>query len=463
MDRRISALRTAALLGSAAERSPAYLGIADGLRLLVTDGRIAPGTRLPSERELTEALGVSRTTVTRAYGELRDRGYLESRQGSGSVVRMPTVAGGGVDNLLSPGRLAEGGIDLTCAAPVAPTGIARGYERAVAELPAYLTGTGYYPSGVPALREAIARWYDVRGLPTSPDQVLVTSGGLAAIALVARALIGSGDRVLVESPTYPNAIAAFRRSGARVVSAAEWNVPAALAYVIPDFHNPTGHLMPGTERAALAATLRRTRTVPVVDETMVELAIDDVEMPAPFATYARGAITIGSASKAFWGGLRVGWVRAPLSRMGDLVAARLSLDLGAPLLEQLAVKHLLAERETVLAARRGQLRLARDVLASAMADRLPDWRFDLPAGGQALWCELPLPLSSALTAASEEHGVLLAAGPSFAPEGGMERHLRLPFTAAPELLEEAVKRIAVAWEDAQRRRTRRATRSPLVA
>ena len=120
MDRRISAQRTAALLGSAAQRSPAYLGIADALRLLVTDGRIPPGTRLPSERELTEALGVSRTTVTRAYGELRDRGYLESRQGSGSVTRLPTVAGGGVDNLLSPGRTAEGAIDLTCAAPVAP-------------------------------------------------------------------------------------------------------------------------------------------------------------------------------------------------------------------------------------------------------------------------------------------------------------------------------------------------------
>ena len=69
---------------------------------------------------------------------------------------------------------------------------------------------------------------------------------------------------------------------------------------------------------------------------MVELAVDDVDMPAPFASYSKDAITVGSASKAFWGGLRVGWVRAPHARMGDLVSARLSLDLGAPLLEQLA-------------------------------------------------------------------------------------------------------------------------------
>ncbi|HSV37916.1 MAG TPA: PLP-dependent aminotransferase family protein [Nocardioidaceae bacterium] len=464
MDRRISATRTAELLGSAADRSPAYLGISDGLRLLITDGRVAPGTRLPSERELTGALGVSRTTVTRAYADLRDRGYLASRQGSGSVTQLPTVAGSGVDNLLSPGRSAEGALDLTCAAPVAPTGIAQAYEHAVADLPAYLTGTGYFPSGVPVLRESIARWYDERGLPTKPEQVLVTSGGLAAIALVARALVRTGERVLVENPTYPNAIAAFRRSGARVLTSADWDAPAAAAYLIPDFQNPTGALLTNDERTRLAATLRRNRTVPVVDETLVELAIDDVEMPAPFASFARDTITIGSSSKAFWGGLRVGWVRAPEQRMGDLVSARLSLDLGAPLLEQLAVNYLLAERGSVLTARRAQLRESRGALVDALRTHLPDWRFDVPVGGQALWCELPLPLSSALTAAAEERGVLLAAGPSFAAEGGMERFIRVPYTAAPDVLEDAATRLADAWQMAQRRRARkRPGRSALVA
>ncbi len=462
MDRRISAARTAALLGSAADRSPAYLGIADALRLLISDGRVPPGTRLPSERELTDALGVSRTTVTRAYAELRDRDYVASRQGSGTVAQLPTT-GAGVDNLLSPGRGGDGFLDLTCAAPVAPTGIAQAYEHAVAELPAYLQGTGYYPSGLPALREAIARWYDERGLATTPDQVLVTTGGLAAIAIVARALVGPGDRVLVENPTYPNAIAAFRRSGARVAAAGEWDVPAAVAYLIPDFQNPTGALMPSEERASLAGRLRRHRTLPVVDETLVELAIDDVAMPAPFATHSKQAVCIGSASKAFWGGLRIGWVRAPEQRLGDLVSARLSLDLGAPLLEQVAVMHLLADRDSVLAVRREHLRESRDALVRAMHHRLPDWRFEVPVGGQALWCELPLPLSSALTAAAEEHRLLLASGPSFAAEGGLERYLRVPFTASPDVLEVAVERLAAAWESAQHRRTRKAGRSPLVA
>src|SRR5688572_10427187 len=114
MERTISADRVATLLGPALDRSPAYVGLADGLRMLISDGRITVGTRLPSERELTTRLGVSRTTVTRAYGRLRERGYLVSRQGSGSLAQLPTARGGRQDHLLSPGDFPEESIDLTC-------------------------------------------------------------------------------------------------------------------------------------------------------------------------------------------------------------------------------------------------------------------------------------------------------------------------------------------------------------
>jgi DNA-binding transcriptional MocR family regulator len=319
MERRISASRVATLLGSALDRSPAYLGLADGLRLLVTDGRITVGTRLPSERELTAQLGVSRTTVTRAYRLLRERGYLTSRQGAGSVASLPTAPGGASDNLLSPGGSPDDSIDLTCAASAAPPGMTGAYEVALAQLPSYLGGAGYFPSGVPALREAIARRYDERGLPTSPDQIVITSGALGATAIVTRALTGVGDRVLVESPTYPNAIATFRRSGTRVVGAGVdptgWDTEAlkatirqvapSVAFVIPDFHNPTGMLMSDEQRAELGRALGQARATTIVDETLVEMAIDDVEMPRPMAAFAPESVSIGSASKAFWGGLRI--------------------------------------------------------------------------------------------------------------------------------------------------------------
>lgn len=476
MTRRVSAARTAALLGGAADRAPAYRGIADALRLLISDGRIPAGTTLPSERELTAALGVSRTTVTRAYAHLREAGYLASRRGSGSLTQLP---GARVldDRLLDPGPGQPGSINLTCAAPTAPPGVAAAYEAAVAELPAHLSTYGYYPSGLPDLRAAIALRYAERGLPTDPDQVLVTSGALSALAVVARAFVDPGDRVLTESPTYPNAIAILRGARARVAGAdidqAGWatsslvdavgQVRPALAYLMPDFHNPTGLLMDDDERGRLAGALRRSRTLPVVDETMAELAIDDGDaLPLPFAAHAPGTLTVGSASKAFWGGLRIGWIRAPEPRMAALVAARMTLDLGAPVLEQLALLHLMRRRDEVLGLRRAQLGESRAALVSALAQELPSWRYRVPRGGMTLWCELPRPCSTALVTAAAQHGVQLAAGPLFAPEGGLERFVRLPYAHAPETLAEAVGRLAAAWDEGLPARSRRRREPALV-
>ncbi|WP_148574570.1 PLP-dependent aminotransferase family protein [Nocardioides caldifontis] len=467
MDRRITAERTAMLIGGAVDRAPAYLGIAEALRILIADGRIPPETRLPSERELTTKLGVSRTTVTRAYSLLRESGHLVSRQGSGSVTQLPSSAHVG-DLLLNP-EAPPGRIDLTCASPTAPPGIMQAYEAALAELPAHLPLTGYYPSGLPLLRQAIARRYAERGLPTEPEQVLVTSGALAAMAVVVRAFVDRGDRVLTESPSYPNVLAALRDAGARLFGAdveqrgwatssvldAVRQVRPAAAYLMPDFHNPTGQLMDDDERAALATALRRARTLTVVDETMVEIAIDEVVTPLPFAAHLPDAISIGSASKAFWGGLRIGWVRAPERRMAALVSARLTLDLGAPVLEQLVLLNLMQRREEVLELKRRRLRESRAALVAALAAKLPDWRFQVPAGGLSLWCELPRPVSSALTQAAADHGVQLAAGPLFAPEGGLERRVRLPYSQSPTALADAVDRLARAWEEGLPRRTTR--------
>ena len=471
MQRLISADRTAALLGTAPDRSPAYLGIADGLRLLIADGRIPLGTRLPSERELTAALGVSRTTVTRAYTHLRELGYVASRQGSGSVAQLPTTAAVG-DSLLSPEPAMPGSIDLTCAAPVAPTGVAAAYEKAIAELPCHLPASGYFPSGLPALREAVARRYAERGLPTDPDQILITSGALSALAVVVRAFVDPGDRVLMESPTYPNAIATLRSARARIAGAdidqSGWatsslidavrQVRPAAAYLMPDFQNPTGQLMDDDQRAKLADVLRRGKVLTIVDESLVELAIDEVEAPLPFAAHAPDTVSIGSASKTFWGGLRLGWVRAPSARMAPLVAARLSLDLGAPVLEQLALVHLMAERQQVLDVRLRQLAEARAALVSGLATELPSWCFRMPPGGLSLWCELPRPVSSSLVLAAEQRGVRLAAGPLFAPEGGLERFLRMPFTQSPAALTEAVTRLAAAWDEGVQQKSGRRSR-----
>jgi DNA-binding transcriptional MocR family regulator len=459
----MAASRVAGLVGEF-DRAPAYQGLAEGLRVLITDGRVPVGVRLPSERELTDALGVSRTTVTRAYAELRERGFLVSRQGSGSVASLPASRGFRGDHLLPPGDLPEGKIDLTCAAPVPGPGLLAAYERAVAELPRYLAGTGYYPSGLPVLREAVAERYAARGLPTTPDQIMIVPGALAGLAVTARALVKRGCRVLVESPTYPNAIATLHHSGARLVSSdvgrddpkiddllhVAGQVRPALAFLIPDFHNPTGHLMEDASRERVANELARHDTRPVIDESMVDLPLDGQKMPAPFAAYSPDAVTVGSLSKPYWGGLRIGWVRGPAELMDPLFRARLSLDLGTPLLEQLVAADLIRTGRGLLDHRREQLRTSRDAALAAMAEHLPEWKVRKPAGGLSLWCELPHggAHSSDLVPYAAGRDVLIVPGPSFAPEGGLDRFLRIPFTAPAHVLEDAMARIAAAWHSA---------------
>jgi DNA-binding transcriptional MocR family regulator len=374
------------------------------------------------------------------------------------------------DRALLPRQSDRAAIDLNCAAPFAPPQIAAAYAEAATRLPAYLGGHGYFPAGMPELQAAIAAMYDERGLPTDPAQVMVTPGALSGVSIVAQALTGRGDRVLVDTPGYPNAAERVRNAGARLatteVDPDGWDLDATvarvrqvaprLAYLIPDFQNPTGLLMSDEQRERYAAELRRAHVTAIVDESHQQLALEGQEMPRPFASYAPDAISVGSVSKSFWGGLRVGWVRAPLDQMDRLTNARVTLDLGVPVMEQLATVRLLEDPLATLGPHRARLREQRDALAAAVREALPDWTFRVPAGGLSLWCELPGPgrgLGIAVTDEAERNGVIVAPGPVFAPDGGLDRFVRIPYTRREDELEQAVAAIAEAWAVVRARQT----------
>lgn len=456
----ISPTRIANLVGDF-DRSPAYAGLAQALMLLIGDGRITTGIQLPSERELTTALGVSRTTVTRAYAELRDAGYAESRRGSGTYTTLPGGASGQqLDRAFTPAtHLDEGSIDLNCAASTAPPGVLQAYEAALPELPAYLGNHGYFPGGLPHLQSAIAQTYAELGLATDPEQIIVTPGALAANAIVAHAIIQYGDRVMIESPVYPNAGDAFRSAGARLapctVDPQGWdlaNVEATLrqtapkaAYLIPDFQNPTGHLMTSAQRATYAAHLGRAHAIAVADEAHRSINLEDETLPEPFAAHYANTFSIGSASKSIWGGLRIGWIRSPKKHVDAVLRARLALDLGVPVMEQLVLFQLLQRRDEVLDYQRARLRTQRDALLGAITERLPEWSFVRPRGGLSVWCQLPSARATDLCAEAERRGVVVPPGPVFAVEGGLNSFVRIPWTRPVAELETAVERLADAW------------------
>jgi len=442
--------------------APAYEALSDAVRVLVIDGRVPLGVRLPAERGLAEALGVSRTTVANAYARLRDDGFVVSLRGSGSVVHLPRDLAGRPDPERLGGVVPGDLLDLRKAALHAAPEVADAVERAVRSVPAALAGIGYDTVGDPGLRAAIADRYTERGLPTDPSQVIVTIGAQHAIALLARVLVRRGDTVLVESPTYPHAHEAFREAGARLVGVpvdarAGWDAAAlettlrrtapAVAYVMPELHNPTGATMTADTRRLLLDVAATTGTTVVADETMGELRIDGDPAPPLASADPSGAsvVMIGSAAKVFWGGLRIGWVRAAPELLQRLLLARPTGDLGTPVLDQLVARELVPRTAAVLEGRRTFLRAGRDELVAGLRARLPEWDVPSPAGGLTTWVGLGRPVSSALVLAARAEGVLLASGGVFGPDGGFERFLRVPWTTAAADRERLVDVLGRAW------------------
>lgn len=450
----LSARSLALLLDGWRDAGVAYAALADRIRLLILDGRVSPGTRLPAERELAAQLEVSRTTVTAAYAELRDAGYLQSIRGSGSLAQLPLRA-----PVMPDSEQAEY-LDFSKATmPPIPQVVAAA-QLAVEQLPGYLGESGFDPVGLPVLREALAQRYSARGLPTTPDQIMVTIGAQSAIALIARTIMARGDRALIENPTYPHALDALKAAGARIspvsVTAEDgWDEVAieqviqrsspSLGYLMPDNHNPTGVSMAPDVRERVLGLAARHGTTLIADETMGELGLGpSANGVVPFAAHGP-AIMVGSVGKTVWGGVRIGWIRTDRSVIQRLVRARSSSDLGTPLLEQLIVTNLLRDYDAILESRRAYLRAGRTFLLGQLAQKLPEWNVPTPAGGLTAWVNLGTPVSSQLALAARNEGLIIAAGPRFGVDGAFERFLRIPFSYSPDETTRGVDALARAW------------------
>lgn len=437
---------------------PAWRQLAGALRLLILDGRLPLDARLPGERELAQALGLSRTTVSAAYGRLRDEEFLTGGQGAAARTGLPSAPG---PRPVRPARdhgPADDVIDLTSAVLPADANVHAAYVRALERLPARLPGHGYESAGLEELRESVAAHYGRRGLPTSPGQILITHGAHNALVHLLRLMVRPGDPVVIDHPTYPQALDAILASGARPLPVAlpdeddGWDIEglvsacrssgAALAYLVVDHHNPTGRLMPAAERSRLLAALKGTQTLLVLDETLVELTLSGDPAVSAATVDAPRIVRLGSMSKSVWGGLRIGWIRADRAVIQRLSQSRASLDLGVPVLEQLAAAELLNDGGAALAKRRPLLRARRDHLIQRLGEVLPDWTCPRPVGGLSVWAQLPAPISSALTVAAAAEGLRLAAGPRFGVDGAFERRLRLPYTLPEDRLDLAVERLA---------------------
>lgn len=433
----------------------AYRSLAEALKRLVLDGRLPLEARLPGERRLAAALGLSRITVSAALDRLRAEGFVVSRVGSGSFTALPAGPEGRRDPLHH--RDASGVIDMATAVMPAGPHVHAAYAQALASLPVHLPGHGYGPVGVHALRNVVAQRYGALGLATPADSVVVTAGAQNAFALVLRALGRPGDAVIIDHPTFHHAIDAVIRAGLRPTPVAltpdGWDMEALTAaiartrprliYLIGAHHNPTGRVMTAVQEAAIADSAARAGSILVLDETLRELWFD--RPPPPPRDLGPHVIRLGSTSKAWWGGLRIGWLRAAPDIVEAVVRTRASLDLGVPIIEQLAAAALIGGDDAPLADRRRRLSEQESHLRQRLADALPDWETARPSGGLSLWVGLPRPVSETLAGTASRFGVHIAPGTRFGVGGAFQRFVRLPFTLAEGDLDRAVDGLAQAW------------------
>ncbi|MFI6153934.1 PLP-dependent aminotransferase family protein [Kitasatospora sp. NPDC051170] len=417
----------------------------DALREAVQDGRLAPGTRLPSSRALGEDLGIARNTVVEAYGQLTAEGWLSSRQGSGTVVAERSVPCEVVRRTaVPPGPqrrsvrhdLMSGRPDLSTFPRTAWLAAAR---RALATAPHEAFGYGS-PLGRIELREALTRYLArVRGVRTDPDHLLICTGVSQGFGLLCAALRERGTRTLaVEAYGLPPQHAAARAAGlavhplpvdcdgARVEGLHETRGAVLLT---PAHQYPTGAALSAERRAAAVRWARERDGYIVEDDYDGEFRFDRQPLGAMQALDPERVVYAGTAAKSLAPGLRLAWLALPDELLEPVARLKIRADTMSPVLDQLTLAELITSGTYDRHVRRCRLhyRRRRDRLVAALAEHAPHVRVTGIAAGLHVVIRLPAGsvTEAELTARAEAAGLGLSgldwhrAGGEPEPEPGL--------------------------------------------
>lgn len=411
---------------------PVYQQIVRFICQKVKSGAWPIGTRLPAQRQLAEMFGVNRSTIVAALDELTACGIAASNQGAGTVIVSNTwsvlLPNADWSAYLSSGyfkanskilqainhyeaqsniiRLGTGESDPR----IMPAEI---YQEAMTRLMRSAPSLGYTePLGSPRLRRAVAKLLEKRGLKVAPSCLLITSGSLQALQLIAAGLLPRGSAVYLEAPSYLKSLNLFQSSDIRLQGVPMDNDgislrhladccgsshnPAAL-YTIPTHHNPTGVTMPLARRKALLQ-LCQERQLPIIEDTAYEeLSLTQPAPPSLKALDASGAvIQLGTISKSFSPGLRIGWLAAPepiVQRLGDI---KMQIDYGASALSQALLCEILESGlyEQYLHLLRQELKQRRENALLVLEKYYKDLAlWNEPQGGFFIWLTFSRPLN----------------------------------------------------------------------
>ncbi len=469
--------------------------LVDFVAARIDRGELAPGEKLPPTRELATAAGVNHLTAARVYRKLAEQGYVTAAVGRGTFVRTlpPDPDRGEQDDdwqaavlpdrpvswastaaLDASFRLAQDPEVLSMAAGF-PSGelipvddlarvSAEVFEEVGADALAYISA-----EGLPELREELAARGRRSGFAYGADEIIVTSGARQGLDLVARATLRPGDVAVIESPSFIGMLVSLQETGARVIGVPVdedgFDVDALerilarhevkLVALQSACQNPTGRDL-SPERAQRLVALARERSFLILEDGVyATLRFEGTERPRLRASAPGHVVYVDSLSKTVGGGLRLGWIAARGPLLGRLALMKTNADMATSTLTQhIAARYLRSgahEKHTARAS--AAYRRHRDALCSALESHLAgEATWHPPVGGHHVWVTLRRPVDErALYLEALRAGVSYTPGSAASVEPPSRTSMRLSFPLlAPEQLEEAVRRFAVALRAAHR-------------
>jgi DNA-binding transcriptional MocR family regulator len=457
---------------------PLHVQIADSLRSQFERGDFHAGDHLPTTRDLAHELGVSRSTVVRAYEQLTREGWIQGRVGQGTLVsdRTSTTKNRPNWDLLLTERVRRQSPEYADVLRMLSQDDLLSFAGGLPS-PEFYPEESFQQITSEVLRQQgpkLLQWCPADGYPPlrswiaerigcAPEGVLVLAGSTQGLHLVAQAFIDPGDTVLVEAPTYSGALRAFRTAGARLVSipcgdegidldcleATLDRVRAKFLYVVPTYHNPTGSLLSADNRRRLLGICAEHGLPVVEDDAYAALRFDGPHVATLQSLDDHGlAIYVSTFSKAVFPGLRVGWLAAPVELVQRLGALRNVIDLFTNSLAQAALYEFC--KRGLLDAHLQHVRPIyaerRDAMAAALRRYCPSLQFTVPHGGLFIWAKLPPGVDSRrLLEAATELGLGFMIGPLFYVEAGGSDHIRLCYAChSPDAIATGIRKLGLA-------------------
>lgn len=436
--------------------------IADDLERRISYGEFPAGSLLPSERKLAEQLGVNRSTVIQAYAELRAHGIIESRSGSGTRVSKYKW---GATPKHTPNwhRYAEGGNFLPNLPFLRRIREALGHNQALIDFASgelagdlspveeinllmseheYTSYLGYdNPQGYIPLRQALVSYLkQYRGIQTTEESILITSGSQQSLYLITQCLLSPGDAVAIEDPSYCYSLPMFQSAGLRLfrlpvddkgvrpddIRSLYKKHRIKMVFINPNFQNPTGAVLDAERRKELLDVASELG-LPIVEDDPFSLTAYDGVPPMPLKSIdpIGSVLYIGSFSKIAASGLRIGWMVAPHSVVERLADARQQMDFGLSVIPQRVAAQFLKSAYFVphLERLRMHLLYKRDLLIEALHKELHELvSFTVPQGGLHLWCKIiPEVNDNKLLEEAIRRGVIFVPGSVYGSESGYVR------------------------------------------